>query len=157
MSSGSKKKEPSYACLSEAKASHLQRMWAEVLSSSPHLLHSGLSDSPIRWRCLLRVLCVAGNMGLLSRVHVQISESRRKHQRCTNIMSERCATRMDSFTLPNAFKQIRIECRIIWKTKTNIFLKALRPGNWRHMLTVMKIFHFFVQVFNNDQTLNTDQ
>jgi hypothetical protein len=32
-------------------------MWAEVSSSSPHLLHSGLSDSPIRWRYLLRVLC----------------------------------------------------------------------------------------------------
>jgi hypothetical protein len=25
--------------------------------SAPHLLHNGLSDSPIRWRCLLRVLC----------------------------------------------------------------------------------------------------
>jgi len=43
--------------LSEAKASHSQRMWAEVSSSAPHLLHNGLSDSPIRWRCLLRVLC----------------------------------------------------------------------------------------------------
>jgi hypothetical protein len=56
MFSGSKK-EPRYACLSEAKVSHSQRMWAEVSSSAPHLLHSGLSDSPIRWRCLLRVLC----------------------------------------------------------------------------------------------------
>ena len=26
-------------------------------SSAPHLLHNGLSDSLIRWRCLLRVLC----------------------------------------------------------------------------------------------------
>jgi len=57
MSSGSKKKESRYACLSEAKASHLQRMWAEVSSSAPHLLHSGLSSCPRRWRCLLRVLC----------------------------------------------------------------------------------------------------
>jgi len=57
MSSDSKKKEPRYTCLSEAKASHSQRMWAEVSSSAAHLLHSGLSDSPIRWRCLLRVLC----------------------------------------------------------------------------------------------------
>jgi hypothetical protein len=57
MSSGSNKKEPRYTCLSEAKASHSQRMWAEVSSSAPHLLHNGLSDSPIRWRCLLRVLC----------------------------------------------------------------------------------------------------
>ena len=44
-------------CLSEAKASHSQRMWAGVSSSAPHLLHSGLSDGPSRWRCLLRVLC----------------------------------------------------------------------------------------------------
>jgi len=56
-SSGSKKKEPRYGCLGEAKASHSQRVWAEVSSSAPHLLHSGLSDSPTRWRCLLRVLC----------------------------------------------------------------------------------------------------
>jgi hypothetical protein len=35
----------------------LTRMWAEFSSSAPHLLHSVLSDSPIRWRCLLRVLC----------------------------------------------------------------------------------------------------
>jgi len=57
MSHGSKKKKPRYTCLSEAKASHSQRMWVEVSSSAPHLLHSGLSDSPITWRCLLRVLC----------------------------------------------------------------------------------------------------
>jgi hypothetical protein len=56
MSSGSKKKQPRYTCLSEAKDSHSQRMWAEVSSSAPHLLHSGLSSSPSRWRCLLRVL-----------------------------------------------------------------------------------------------------
>jgi hypothetical protein len=29
MSTGSKKKEPRYTCLSEAKASHSKRMWAE--------------------------------------------------------------------------------------------------------------------------------
>jgi len=55
MSSGSKEEEPRYTCLSESKASYSQRMWAEVSSSAPHLLHSGLSDSHIRWRCLLRV------------------------------------------------------------------------------------------------------
>jgi hypothetical protein len=60
MSFGSKKKEPRYACLSEAKVSHSQRMWAEVSSSAPHLLHSGLSSSPSRWGCLLRVLCPVG-------------------------------------------------------------------------------------------------
>jgi len=32
-------------------------MWAEVSSSAPHILYSGLSDSPIRWRCPLRLLC----------------------------------------------------------------------------------------------------
>jgi len=57
ISSGSKKKKPRYTCLSEAKASHSQRMWEEVSSSAPHLLYNGLSDSPIRWRCLFRVLC----------------------------------------------------------------------------------------------------
>jgi len=57
MSSGSKENEPRYACLSEAKTSHSQRMWTNVSSFATHLLHSGLSDSPIRWRCLLRVLC----------------------------------------------------------------------------------------------------
>jgi hypothetical protein len=30
MSSGSKKKEPRYTCLSEVTASHSQKMWAEV-------------------------------------------------------------------------------------------------------------------------------
>jgi hypothetical protein len=54
--SGSKK-EPRYTCLSKAKASHSQRVWAEVSSSAPHLLHNGLSDSPIKLICLLRVLC----------------------------------------------------------------------------------------------------
>ena len=43
MSSGSKKKEPRYTCQSEANASHSQRMWAEVSSSAPHLLHNGLT------------------------------------------------------------------------------------------------------------------
>ena len=57
MSSGSKNREPRYTCLSEATASHSQRTWAEVSSSVPHLLHNRLSDSPIGWRCLLRVLC----------------------------------------------------------------------------------------------------
>jgi hypothetical protein len=33
LSSGSRKKEPGYACLSEAKDSHSHRMWTEVYSS----------------------------------------------------------------------------------------------------------------------------
>ena len=53
MSSGSKKKQPRYARLSEAKASHSQRMWAECAQH----LQNGPSDSPIRWKCLLSVLC----------------------------------------------------------------------------------------------------
>ena len=57
ISSGSKKKEPRCTCLIEAKVSHWQRMWAEVCSSTPHLLHKGLLVSPIKWRSLLRVLC----------------------------------------------------------------------------------------------------
>jgi hypothetical protein len=36
ISSGSKKAEPRYTCLCDAKASHSQRMWAEVFSSAPH-------------------------------------------------------------------------------------------------------------------------
>jgi len=35
MSSGSKKKEVRYACLSEARASHSHKMWAEVSSPTP--------------------------------------------------------------------------------------------------------------------------
>jgi len=34
--SGSKKKEPRCACLSEAKASHSHKMWTEVSSSVSH-------------------------------------------------------------------------------------------------------------------------
>src|SRR5215469_1920634 len=36
-------------------------MWAEDSSSATHLLHSGLSTSPITWRCLRRVLCPVSN------------------------------------------------------------------------------------------------
>jgi len=56
-SSGCKKKEPTYACLSEAKASHSHKMWTEVSSSLPHFLQVGLLLNPIIYRCLLRVLC----------------------------------------------------------------------------------------------------
>jgi hypothetical protein len=48
MSSGSKKKEPRYEYLIEAKVSHRQRMWNEVSSSVPHFLHSGLSVNLIK-------------------------------------------------------------------------------------------------------------
>jgi len=55
-SSGSKKKEPRYVCLSEARASHSHRMWTEVSSSVPHLLQMRLLCRPIIYRCLLEVL-----------------------------------------------------------------------------------------------------
>jgi hypothetical protein len=57
ISSGSKKKEPRYECLSETKASHSHKMWTEVSSSVPHFLQMGLLLSPITYWCLLRVLC----------------------------------------------------------------------------------------------------
>jgi len=56
-SSRSKKKELTYACLSEAKASHSHKMWTEVSSSVPHILHVALLLSPITYRCLIRVFC----------------------------------------------------------------------------------------------------
>jgi len=46
MSSGSEK-ESRYTCLCEAKASHSQRMWAEVSSSAPHLLKVKMSPQGI--------------------------------------------------------------------------------------------------------------
>jgi len=57
MSSGSKKKEPRYLCLSETKVSHLPKICTEVSSTVPHFLQVGLLLSPITCRCLLKVLC----------------------------------------------------------------------------------------------------
>jgi len=57
-SSGSEKKEPRYACLSEAKASHSHRKWTEVSSSVTHFLQVGLLLNPNTYRFLLRVLCL---------------------------------------------------------------------------------------------------
>ena len=57
ISSGSKKKEPSCACMNEAKVSHSHKMCTEVSSSVPHFLQVGLLLNPITYRCLLRVLC----------------------------------------------------------------------------------------------------
>ena len=56
ISSGSKKKEPRYVCLSEAKASHSHKMWTEVSSLVLHFLQVGLLLSPIIHKCLLKVL-----------------------------------------------------------------------------------------------------
>jgi len=57
ISSGSKKKEPRCACLSEAKASHSHKMWTEVSSSVPHFLKMGSLNNPMICKCLLKVLC----------------------------------------------------------------------------------------------------
>ena len=59
ISSGSKKKEPRYWCLSEAKTSHSHKMCTEVSSSMSHFLQSGSLLSHITCKCLLRVLCPA--------------------------------------------------------------------------------------------------
>ena len=57
ISSGPKKKEPRYVCLSEAKTSHSHKIWTEVSSSVPHFLQAWLLLSPIIYRCLLKVSC----------------------------------------------------------------------------------------------------
>jgi hypothetical protein len=57
MYSGSKKKEPRYVYLSEAKASHSHRLWPDISSIVPHFLQMELLLSPIIYRCLLKVLC----------------------------------------------------------------------------------------------------
>jgi hypothetical protein len=57
MSSGSKKKELRYVCLSEAKTSHSHKMWTEVFYSVLHFLQVWLLHSTIIHRCLLKVLC----------------------------------------------------------------------------------------------------
>ena len=76
MSSGSKKKEPRYVCLSEAKASHSHKMCAEVPSSVPHFLQVGLSLSLITCRCLLRVLCPVSRP-ITALVYVLLKDSSR--------------------------------------------------------------------------------
>ena len=57
ISSGSKKKEPRYVCLSEVKSSHSHKMWTEVSSSVPYFLQVGLLLSLITYKCILTVLC----------------------------------------------------------------------------------------------------
>ena len=53
---GPKRRSPDTR-LKEAKAVHSHRMWDEFSSSVPYLLHNGMSESPMRWRFLLKVLC----------------------------------------------------------------------------------------------------
>jgi hypothetical protein len=54
MFSGSREKEPKYACLSEARASHWQR-FCPLLHTSCTV---GCLSNLIKWRCLCRVLCL---------------------------------------------------------------------------------------------------
>jgi len=56
-SSGSKKRETKWVCLSEAKTSHSHKTWSEVCCSAALLLPQGMSISPIIFRCLLTALC----------------------------------------------------------------------------------------------------
>ena len=46
ISSGSKKKEPRNACLSEAKALHSHITWSEFSSSVSHFLQVGVNTQP---------------------------------------------------------------------------------------------------------------
>ena len=57
ISSRSKKKEPRYVCLSEAKALHSYKMWNEVSSSVRHFLQVGSLVGPITYKFLLKMLC----------------------------------------------------------------------------------------------------
>ena len=57
ISSGSKKQEPRCVCLSEAKASHSHKMWAEDSPTVPNFLQVGSLLSPITHKYLLKVLC----------------------------------------------------------------------------------------------------
>jgi hypothetical protein len=86
MSSGPKKKEPTCTCLSNAKASPSHKTWIEVSSSAPHLLRKGLQLSPIKCRCLLRVLCPgeASNNPRLSPVKEHISPMVKRQRREDN-------------------------------------------------------------------------
>jgi hypothetical protein len=72
MSSGSKKKEPRYVCLSKAKASHSQRLWAEVSSSalkdSENSSSDLVTDIPCHFR-IPRTNCTFTNSSPLSRFH----------------------------------------------------------------------------------------
>jgi len=57
ISAVSKKKDPSYTCLSEAKASHQHEMWTEFSTSVPHFLQVGSSLNFFTYRSLLGALC----------------------------------------------------------------------------------------------------
>ena len=77
MSSGSKKKEPRYTCLSEAKAPRSQRMWAEVSSSAPKDSDNGspnlVTDIPCRFY-IQRTKCTFTYSSPLSRFHASTTD-----------------------------------------------------------------------------------
>ena len=78
MSSGSIKKEPRQACLSEARASHSHKMWTEVSSSGSHFLPMGSLHSPMICKCLLKVLCPVSRP-ITTLVCVLLKDSSRAH------------------------------------------------------------------------------
>jgi len=57
ISSGTKKKEPRYVFLREAKISHSHKMWIKVSSSVPRFLQLGLLYHPTICIRLLKLLC----------------------------------------------------------------------------------------------------
>jgi hypothetical protein len=81
ISSCYKKKEPNCACLSEARASHSQRIWAEVSSSTPHLLHNGLFDSVLLKDKNLALVLRQGPE-ISSRACLRVSPRTRHHPQC---------------------------------------------------------------------------
>ena len=64
--------------------------------------------------CLILNTCVSEKRGLVSRVHVRISESRRKRQRYTSVKSGRCAGRTNSFTVPYAFNLLKTKRDLLY-------------------------------------------
>jgi hypothetical protein len=78
MSSRSKKKEPRYVYLSEAKASHPHKMWTEVSSSVPHFLQVGLLVSMhhgqvmvVAWRKFGNILRKQSSRALIVLSHIK--------------------------------------------------------------------------------------
>jgi hypothetical protein len=104
ISSGSKKKEPRYICLSEAKVSHSHKMRTEVSSSVPHFLQLRLLLSSITYKCPLKVLCpVRRPMTPLDCVLLKDSnEAPVARLGSESILERVCVYYKDHVTIPNA-------------------------------------------------------
>ena len=64
-------KEPIYACLSEAKASHSHKTYNEVSSSVLHFLQVVLLLSPIIYKCLLKIALIITNKCTYIKFHMK--------------------------------------------------------------------------------------